>query len=112
MANSWAFVYFHVSIVLKIDSISQTPLNFKQRTSLETVCSSGNEAASLVRILLLFGSGRLLFVFWWVACGHASLHVYELFPALLLMSNTYKLVSVGLTVMYILADCFEHSGHH
>ena len=52
------FIFVHPSCVhlatLKIHSISQTPLNFEQRTSLEVVNSSGNEAISLVRFSFLF----------------------------------------------------------
>ena len=39
---------------LKIHSISQTSPNFEQRTSLEVVNNTGNEATSLTRILFLF----------------------------------------------------------
>ena len=52
------FIFVHLSRVhlatLKIHSISQTPLNFKQRTSLEVVKNSGNKATCLARILFLF----------------------------------------------------------
>ena len=52
------FIFMHLShvhlAILKIHSVSQTPPNFEQRTSLEVVNSSGNEATSLVRIPFLF----------------------------------------------------------
>ncbi len=52
------FIFMHLSHVhlatLKIHSVSQTPLNFEQRTLPEVVNNSGNEATSLVRILFLF----------------------------------------------------------
>ena len=52
------FIFVHLSCVhlaaLKIHSVSQTPPNFKQRTSLEAVNNSGNKTTSLMRILFLF----------------------------------------------------------
>ena len=48
------FIFVHLSCVhlatLKIHSISQTPLNFEQRISLEVVNDSGNKATGLVKI--------------------------------------------------------------
>ena len=45
----------HVHLAtLKIHSVSQTPPNFEQRTKLEIVNNSGNEATGLARILFLF----------------------------------------------------------
>ena len=52
------FIFTHLSRVhlatLKIHSVSQTQLNFEQRTSLDVVNNSGNEATSLAKILFLF----------------------------------------------------------
>ena len=52
------FIFGHLSHVhlttLKIHSISQTSLNFKQRTLPEIVNSSGSEATGLTRIPFLF----------------------------------------------------------
>ena len=52
------FIFGHLSRVhlatLKIHSVSQTSPNFEQRTSLEVVTNSRNEAISLTRILFLF----------------------------------------------------------
>ena len=45
--------------MLKIHSISQTPLNFEQRTSPEVAHNSPNEANSLMRILFLLASDRM-----------------------------------------------------
>ena len=49
------FIYMHLSCVhltaLKIQSISQTPQNFEQKTLLEVVNNSGNEVTSLVKML-------------------------------------------------------------
>ena len=60
LAVGLLFIFGHLSHVhlttLKIHSVSQTPLNFKQRTSLEVVNNSRNEATSLMRILFLFAS--------------------------------------------------------
>ena len=52
------FIFVHQSRVhlatLKIHSVSQTPLNFELRTSLEVVNNSRNEATSLASIVFLF----------------------------------------------------------
>ena len=52
------FIFVHLSHVhlatLKIHSVSQTSLNFEQRTSPEVVNNSGNEATDLARIPFLF----------------------------------------------------------
>ena len=52
------FIFAHLSRVhlatLKIHSVSQTPLNFEQRTLPEVVNYSRNKATSLARILFLF----------------------------------------------------------
>ena len=52
------FIFMHLSsdhrAALKIHSVSQTPPNFEQRTSLEVVNSSRNLATSLMKILFLF----------------------------------------------------------
>ena len=52
------FIFVHLLCVhlttLKIHSVSQTPLNFEQKTSPEVVNNGGNEATSLARILFLF----------------------------------------------------------
>ena len=52
------FIFMHLSCAhlatLKIHSVSQTPLNFEQRTSPEVRHNSGNEATSLARIPFLF----------------------------------------------------------
>jgi len=74
------FISVHPSCVhlatLKIHSVSRTPLNFEQRTSLEVVNSSGNEAISLVRFSFLFASARMLewsvlADCYWAVWGHA-----------------------------------------
>ena len=52
------FIFGHLSRVhfatLKIHSVSQTPLNFEQKTSPKIVNKSGNEATSLAKIMFLF----------------------------------------------------------
>ena len=52
------FIFMHISCVhlatLKIDSVSQTPPDFKERTSVEVEHKSGNKATSVVRIPFLF----------------------------------------------------------
>ena len=52
------FIFVHLSRIylasLKIHSISQTPLNFEQKTLPEVINNSGNKATILTRILFLF----------------------------------------------------------
>ena len=58
LTEALLFIFMHLLCVhltiLKIHSVSQTPPNFKQRTSLEVENNSGNEATSLMRIPFLF----------------------------------------------------------
>ena len=58
------FISVHLSCVplttWKVYSVSQTPPNFKQRTSLEVVHNSRNEASSLTRIPFLSAKAGML----------------------------------------------------
>ena len=63
---------------MKIYSISQTPPNFKQRTSPEVVHNSRNEASSLARIPFLFAKAGMLSTervvtgCYWAVWGHTE----------------------------------------
>ena len=58
------FIFGHLSYVhlatLKIHSVSQTSLNFKQMTSPEVVNNSGNEVTSLARAPFLCAYAKML----------------------------------------------------
>ena len=68
LTKGFLFISMHLSCVhlatLKIHSVSQTPPNFEQRTSLKVVNNSGNEATSLA---VRKKCGR-----WWAVWGQVG----------------------------------------